>query len=389
MSGENYIRSVETALAQGNTSAAIAAATRGLKESPDSLELKLWMGIALEFCGQNTRAIRVFEQAHDQALITDAPLQIKGKIKYAFAISLLGTDNYGRAAYLLHEAAEIFPDNPGIYESLVKASLKMGAVNKAREYGQLALELLDHSVDTVAGKLNTPGLQRPKLFNARNRKTNVIACALYGNDPFLQECAIQNTKLALDLFPEFTYRIYCDSRITLKTRKELVRFKAELQLMPAPDTEWEPHFWPMWAFDDPNVNVVLVRNAKAPLSAREYQLVRKWLFGSTLPFHVIRDSLLQSTPIPEGLWGGFTRLLPQMQLNTKIYLKKYGNNFAHQRYLLKQIWPRMRGNCLAHDRHFELPDNRNPGSISASGPVDKAGKEHSVGWQWPAASDSN
>jgi tetratricopeptide (TPR) repeat protein len=374
MNKDNPNRDIQSALASGDKEKALVAATRGLRENPDSLESKLWMAIVLEFCGKKAQSIKAFEQVHADALLQDTSLSLLGKIKYAFGIALLDTDDFGRAAFLLHESSQIFPGNPGIYEALVKVSIRTGAQRRAREYGQQALNILDHSVDAIADRLVEEPAERPRYFNPEMKSRNIIAFSLTGKDAFLHDCAIRNARLALEFYPEFTARFYCNREVPDTVRKTLKECNAQVQLMPDPENAWEATFWPMWAFDDLKNDVVLVRQIRVGLSERERSAVMQWLVDSTLPFHTMRDHLLHCTPLREGMWGGFTHLLPPLQLTSQLFLNKNCSQFSHQQFLLKTLWPRIREISVSHDAHYSLRNSRNF-------PDSRKGSEY-VGQKW-------
>jgi len=79
--------------------------------------------------------------------------------------------------------------------------------------------------------------------------------------------------------------------------------------------ETHPYSGLMWRFlpfDDPEVDIVLVRDVDSPITLRERAGVDLWLKRDA-PFHVMRDHIQHTAPILAGLWGGFTRLLPPLR----------------------------------------------------------------------------
>ena len=74
----------------------------------------------------------------------------------------------------------------------------------------------------------------------------------------------------------------------------IVHFASEL-------VNWSGLFSRFYGFDDPTVNVVMVRDVDSPFTLRERLVVEDWL-ASELPFHVIRDHYNHSEPMRAGLW---------------------------------------------------------------------------------------
>ena len=67
-----------------------------------------------------------------------------------------------------------------------------------------------------------------------------------------------------------------------------MRLRSQLFISPRSSVNWSGLFWRFYAFDDPTVNVVMVRHVDSPFTLRERLVVEDWL-ASELPFHVIRD----------------------------------------------------------------------------------------------------
>src|SRR5207302_11089623 len=95
---------------------------------------------------------------------------------------------------------------------------------------------------------------------------------------------------------------------------------------------WSGLFWRFYAFDDPEVNVVMVRDIDSPFTLRERLAVEEWL-ASEFPFHVIRDHYNHSEPMMAGLWGGWTRLLPPMRALVERHLPQARDRYSDQEFL--------------------------------------------------------
>jgi hypothetical protein len=55
-----------------------------------------------------------------------------------------------------------------------------------------------------------------------------------------------------------------------------------LFISPRNSVNWSGLFWRFYAFDDPNVNVVMVRDVDSPFTLRERLAVEDWLASDKL-----------------------------------------------------------------------------------------------------------
>src|SRR5262245_3583155 len=227
----------------------------------------------------------------------------------------------------------------------------------ALQYGQKALEARDRQAMAQAVEL-VPSV-RPTGFDPASPEQNIIAYSLFGPDPYYWECAVEAAAMAWAIFPEWRCRFYCDSKISEGVRRRLIRLRAQVYVSPQDSKNWSGLFWRFLAFDDPNVNVVMIRDVDSPFTVRERLAVDDWL-ASKFPFHVMRDHQYHFAPILAGMWGGWTRLLPPMHQLVDEFRFRVKDRFADQEFLRLNIWPRIRAATLAHDRAYTLGETRLP-----------------------------
>jgi len=229
----------------------------------------------------------------------------------------------------------------------------------AQPFGQRCLDARDRQ----ASSTNAQPIprERPRPFNPNTPNRNIIALSLFGTNSYYWDCAIASASMAFAMFPEWRCRIFCDGNVPQALRDTLLRLKCQLYLRDESVVESTGLLWRFLAFDDPEVDVVMVRDIDSPFTLRERLAVDEWI-ASDIPFHVIRDHLYHTEPMLAGLWGGWTKLLPPMSSLLSAHKIAANDRYTDQKFLRLQVWPRIRRATLVHDRHFHLGETRRPPS---------------------------
>tara|TARA_R110000851_G_scaffold81549_2_gene179137 strand:- start:4078 stop:4947 length:870 start_codon:yes stop_codon:yes gene_type:complete len=130
----------------------------------------------------------------------------------------------------------------------------------------------------------------------------VISFSLWGDDSFYTVGAIENAKLALDIYPDWICRYYIGPSVPESVVQELDGFPNTELVMMNQDDGWNGMFWRFYPIVDSEVDVMISRDVDCRLSKREKGAVDQWLStGKTV--HVMRDHPLHSEPIMGGMWG--------------------------------------------------------------------------------------
>src|SRR5690242_16277699 len=268
----------------------------------------------------------------------------------------LNREGYRRAAldcFLF--AIDVDPENADALALACMNYAKFGQPQLAIEFGQKSLSARDKQGN--AQPVEPVAKARPRPFDPTAPSQNVISYSLFGDDPYYWDCAIAAASMAYAMFPEWRCRFYCDGKVPERVRTTLLRLQAQLLVLPGVSENWKGLFWRFLAFDDPDVNVVMIRDVDSPFTVRERLAVEEWL-DSDFPFHVIRDHYNHCEPIMAGLWGGWTRLLPPIAPMLGREMTATRNRFADQEFLRLHVWPRIRSATLVHDRYFRLGQTR-------------------------------
>jgi hypothetical protein len=269
-------------------------------------------------------------------------------------------------------SAAIRDPSADLCAALCQTYVDLKQPDKAKAWGARSLAM--RAAEATCPEAERVKRQRPRPFSPARRQHNVIAFSLFGGDPFYRECAVTIARSARGIFPEFTCRFYCSTEIPQNVNEALSRAGARVLVGGTrPDVARHPFsgaFWRFLPFDDPDVDMVLVRDVDSPFTFRERLAIDYWL-ASDAPFLTMRDSAQHTEPLMAGMWGGFTGLLPPLSPVMWKYIPSGSSKFVDQRFLRLFIWPRIREATLAIDsvyklgRSVEYPaDSRRPGALS-------------------------
>jgi hypothetical protein len=348
-----------------------------LKKWPNDLPLSRRLGVALEAAGLRGEAIAVLDDAHKKIRIGKTDIRTVAEIKFYYAVCLHSASEYQRAAELAEEVIGLGVRGASIFATASTARHCLGQIDLAVKWGAEALKLRDDAAIHVSSSASLGPAKRGRSFDASQPAKNIISYSLFGEGQYYSGCAVTNARIAMASFPDFSTRFYCGEEVPETVIRELKSFGAEVTIVTNPTCRWEGLFWRFWAFDDPSVDVVLVRDVDSPLTPRERVAVEDWLYNSDAPFHVVRDLPTHTNPIMAGLWGGFTGFLPPLAPLTRAFLQGNSYRYADQSFLNRYVWPVIREATLTHDSSYRLLDTR---PFPPWGRV--TGNVH-VGWAWP------
>ncbi len=371
---DEYLRILQGAVLAAPVEQVIALTDQALRDYPGTAKVLMFRGLAKERGGDRESALQDLEAAAKLADQGDDELA-KRVCHQNLGSILVDARRPKEALKHLKLAAEFGDPGHTLLAGVGRAYAHLGNLKGSAEWGQKALIARDtlHPL----GKAAPAARQRPRPFNPATKARNVISYCLFGDNKYYFDCAIANAWNAAAAFSDFTPRFYCAPDTPKDVLQELAQTGANVRVVQKVNTQWDGLFWRFWAFDDPDVDVVLIRDVDSPLTPRERLAIEDWLHNSDAPFHVMRDHVLHCEPMMAGLWGGFTGLLPKLAPICQAYLAKRSFRYADQDFLRQIVWPRIRNATLAHDKHFTLKETR---------PFPDGGRVYGaihVGWAWP------
>jgi hypothetical protein len=182
----------------------------------------------------------------------------------------------------------------------------------------------------------------------------IISFSIWGNDNKYLKGAIENSKIAKDIYPDWTCRFYCDCEIPSHVISDLIKYNSQIVIMQHPyKGDWEGLYWRFFPASEPDVDYFISRDADSILNVREKAAVDEWI-KSGLPFHIMRDHPEHGTHIPGGMWGCCKNVIKDIR--KLIYEKdnKFDHKGCDQDFLKKHIWPKIQRCHMAHDEYFKI-----------------------------------
>jgi hypothetical protein len=363
-------------LMTGQCDDAIAVAEALLHADPDDSVARLYRGMAFLAKGQFEDAIADFDETARMAE-AEENVELTANAAYWRGVAHARKEDWTLALPAFEAAAKAVPPNGDLCAALCETLCRLNRFEEALVWRRRAIEIRDRNATCDQSKVVSG--KRPKVFDPSARKRNIVSYSLFGADRYYHQCAITVARMTLNFFPEFTARFYCAPDIPRYVRNALAAAEAEVlmvgSLKGAPESPFAGIFWRFLAFDDPNVDVVLVRDVDSPILRRERAGIDLWL-SSNAPFYCLRDSPIHAEPMLAGMWGGFTGLLPKIGPLCYQYAVSDHSRFADQRFLREVIWPRIRDATLSIDS-----DNALGTSVDFPDGFPKSGALH-VGMGW-------
>lgn len=268
------------------------------------------------------------------------------------AICELKLGNHQSALSILTDIEKRAPDNYEIQDVLAHAAGLAGDMALAIKHGCASLQLKDQAVCEGNDKLLIIE-SKPKMFEFTNPDRNIISFSLWGNQAKYLDGAVQNARLANDIYPGWCCRFYIDESVPVATKSRLRDYGAQIVEMPQAEQAFDGLFWRFLVADDPNVDRFIIRDCDAIINIRERAAVDLWC-QSTKHFHAMRDFYTHTELILAGMWGGIAGVLPNISklaqaFKTTLQLR---TRIIDQLFLRQEIWPRIKNHLLIHDSIF-------------------------------------
>jgi Tfp pilus assembly protein PilF len=333
---------------EGRPGAATPLYARLLAVRPDSVECLSNYGVLLRDQGRHAEAV-----AHLGRAVALRPDYVDAH--YNLGTTFLGIDRPDLALEPLRRAATLAPARADIHANLARALDAVGQDDAARAHGLRTLELKDdQACDDFRRRGGVPfGPIAPRRFDPDSRGRNIIAFSLWGADPRYTEGAVANAALRPTLYPGWTCRYYVDRTVPAEVVGRLELRGTEVVMMPDRAGPSEGLFWRFFPAGDPNVDRFLCRDCDSRLNTQERAAVEAWL-RSDRPFHAMRDAVFHTELILAGLWGGVGGSLPGIEAASASYARHNPGRWADQDFLRTEIWPRIKGQILAHDSNYRF-----------------------------------
>lgn len=344
---------------------AFAAAVNRRPQDRDAL---LYHATALREAGFSGNA----EQSY-RALVAAHPADALGW--RMFGVFLKNAQRYEEAVEPLARSLAL-EDDSETRNCLVISLCESGRLEDATREGLRNLALKDRQA--VERFAQSPSAGRtlqgsPGPFDVKTPHRNIIAFALWGEDPVYVHGAIVNARIAPHIYYGWTPRFYCDATVPDDALVELRRAGAQVVMMEDPALQAIRPMWRFLASDDPEVDWFICRDADSRLNCQELLAVDDWL-RSGQPFHVMRDHIYHMELMLAGMWGGAAHVLPNLRDWLLAMPEFHNNRFGDQAFLMHEIWPLIRDRLCTHDSFYRFHNGRDfPGAYRLPAPVHVGG----------------
>jgi len=188
------------------------------------------------------------------------------------------------------------------------------------------------------------------------RQVNLISFSLYGAHSFYCHGAVENARIAKDIYPGWTTRFYLRDDVPKKTEAALIKEGAEVVHMPIAQLTgplgaadgWAGVFWRFMPLDNSKYEHVIIRDVDSRLNVREKAAVDEWI-TSGKSFHMMRDHPWQVNavfPIMAGMWGARGGRLSLRR--ALLHWPRWDTKTSDQDFLRDIVWPKMQTDMIMH-----------------------------------------
>ena len=175
----------------------------------------------------------------------------------------------------------------------------------------------------------------------------IITFSLFGDKKIYCQGAVENARLAKQIYPSWLARFYVEKDVPKRYVDEILSYGAEVVECESIGA-YDGLNWRFRPFNEEGVDVWISRDCDSRLSHRERVAVEQWL-ESDRSVHLIRDSHNHAYTIMAGMFG----------VNNSIFNERYGtlecgseiqnNRDDDQSFLNRVLWPLVEHDHFCHD----------------------------------------
>lgn len=177
----------------------------------------------------------------------------------------------------------------------------------------------------------------------------IISFSLWGDSDLYSYGAIENARIAKDIYPGWICRFYCSSEIKDPVINELLDHGSEIVRVNTSRGLWDGLFWRFLPAGDDSIDRFISRDTDSRLNIREKVAIDDWI-NSDYKYHVMRDHKNHDIPMLGGMWGCVGGSLNINELLLK--WNDFNNKGCDQKFLSKLVWPQIKDECLGHASYY-------------------------------------
>lgn len=203
------------------------------------------------------------------------------------------------------------------------------------------------------------GIEGGPVYTRPSRRVRrLISFSLWGTHPRYTAGAVENLRLAPEIYSGWAVRYYVDETVPRDIVSTLRSGGAEIIDMTG--SKFPALFWRFLPMDDDSVDVFIVRDTDSRLSAREFHAVREWL-DSGKRLHVMRDHPQHGAVMLGGMWGFRKPSMQGLEIRRMIEsfaAEQQSCGYASDQTFLQRIYAMFRSDALVHDEFFTIDEHR-------------------------------
>jgi hypothetical protein len=187
------------------------------------------------------------------------------------------------------------------------------------------------------------------IVESTMKSKNVFSFCLYGPEkPIYYRGMIENIEIIQQYFPTWNIYVYYAPDVTQKMI-ETLRTYPNVVLRPTGVTGPVNMVYRSFAIDDPDVDVMMVRDADSRIHWKDRWAINDFLSRPSYVAHTIRDNYVHTVPLMGGLWGMRKEANINMQHEYTKFSKETERQRGHdQLFLHHVIYERVLPNLLVH-----------------------------------------
>lgn len=188
---------------------------------------------------------------------------------------------------------------------------------------------------------------------------NYVSFSLFGTDPKYHVGAIRNVEQIKRFYPGYVPLFFVGPGVPEVCIKKLEKAGAKFSGQDLSKLTYFETARPKWSLkmirflgiEEPDADIVLVRDVDSRFSERETNAVKQWLKSDKL-FHVMRDYSGHNTTIMAGMWGWKKELGTLGMHDLVLNWYQDHRDVSDQHFLHAVIWPKIKHSVMQHDSFY-------------------------------------
>jgi len=189
----------------------------------------------------------------------------------------------------------------------------------------------------------------------------LISFSLWGENPKYCIGAIKNAELAMDIYPDWICRFYCNKNVPTQILQNLIEKPNTEVFIIHQNADWKFATSRFLAISDYSCDYIIFRDADSRLNMREKCAVEEWI-NSGKKLHIMKDHPYHGGfPILAGMFGVKGKIIPNIYEVLNFHEEKEHYHYD-QKFLKEYLYPQFTNDVHINDEFFNnkpFPTKRN------------------------------